>query len=178
MSEEDRPAKTAEDREHVHELHIFASHLRGQFLNGTAWLEVLLADVIANYFCPDRRRRMFFFSEVANGMRFSGKTALLEKILKFDFPEVHKAHPDLRKKLDSIGEFRNMLAHSHLDTRPETIAAKKRHEVSFIKYRVGELKTVFVTAEQAKSRAQDANKLRRVLLTIQREFRAHNDDKA
>ncbi len=174
----DESAKTTEDYEHVHELHVFASHLRGQFLNGTAWVEVLLTDVIANYFCPDKRRRMFFFSEVGNGMRFSAKTALLEKILKFAFPALHKAHPDLRKKLDSLGEFRNMLAHSHIDTRAEAIAAKKRHEVSFIRYRLGELKTVTVTSEQAKARAQEANKLQKILLAFQREFRAHNEKKA
>src|SRR5438477_8293063 len=115
----DERAKTSEDYEHVHELHAFASHLRGQFLNGTAWVEVLLTDVIANYFCPDKRRRMFFFSELANTMRFSAKTALLEKILKFDFPALQVAHRNLRKDLDSLGEFRNMLAHRHIDRTGE-----------------------------------------------------------
>ena len=174
----EEPAKTPEDYQHVHELHVFASHLRGEFLTGTAWLEVLLTDVIANYFCADKKRRMFFFSEVANRMRFSAKTALLEKILRFEFPALYKRHPDLCKKLDSIGEFRNMLAHSHIDTTAEAIAARKENEVSFIKYKLGEMTRVAVTSAEARRRAKEANELRGVLLDLQRAFRAANLDNA
>ncbi len=150
----DEPAKSPEDFQHVHHLHAFASHLRGQFLTGTAWVEVLLTDVIANLFCADKSRRMFFFSEVANTMRFSAKPALLEKILRFKFPALHKAHPELRKKLDSLAEFRKMLAHSHIDTSAEAVAARKQQEVSFIKYKLGEIIRVPVTSVEAKRRAQ------------------------
>src|SRR5437870_2868143 len=152
----DRPAKSPEDFQHVHDLHAFAANLRGKFLNGTAWLEVLLTDVIANYFCDDKDRRVFFFSEVANRMRFAAKTALLEKILRFKFPEFHQAHPKLREKLDSLGEFRNMLAHSHIDTTGEAVAARKRTEVSFIKYKLGRMTRVPVTSTEAQRRAEEA----------------------
>jgi len=170
----DKPTNTPEDFQHAHDLKVFAIRLRGEFLNETAWFEILLTDVIANYFCPDESRRKFFFSEVANKMRFAAKTALLANILRFEFLELHKANPQLRKRLNSLGEFRNMLAHSHIDTSAEAIAARKENEVSFIKYKAGRMTRVPVTFDDARMRAKDARELRKTLLEIQRKFRGPN----
>src|SRR6266700_574119 len=67
-------------------LHKFAAELRGKFLNKNAWIETLLGDILASYFCSDVNRRVLFFSEVANDMRSSTKAALLDKILQHSFP--------------------------------------------------------------------------------------------
>jgi hypothetical protein len=65
---------TREDLEHSHRLHEFAAEIRGKFLNSTAWIETLLNDILAGYFCPDDKRQGLFFSEVVNDMRLNSKT--------------------------------------------------------------------------------------------------------
>ena len=100
----------------AHDLHQLACRIRGEFLNGTAWMDVLLTDIVSHYFCFERERRMLFFTEVASTMSFRAKTLLLEKVLRYEFPEVLSQYPKLRQRLDSLREFRNILAHNHLDT--------------------------------------------------------------
>src|SRR5438067_9117812 len=87
-------------------LHKLAAELRGKFLNGSAWIETLLGDILATYFCRDSERRGLFFSEVANDMRLSSKATLLDKILQREFPQLLKAYPRLKKRLDSLRGFR------------------------------------------------------------------------
>ena len=153
--------------QHAHALRAFACNLRGQFLEGTAWLEVLLTDILAQYFCSDRRRRMFFFSEVANSMSFRSKAGLLDKIISYEFPEFHGAYPKLKKRLDEFRQFRNMLAHDHIDTSDAELSAKPSGEVTFLQYKRGQLKRVRITEEDAQQRADNANKLKKELLAIQ-----------
>jgi hypothetical protein len=76
---------------HPQALHEFAAELRGKFLNGSAWIETLLGDILATYFCGDSERRGLFFSEVANDMRLSSKATLLDKILEREFPQLRKS---------------------------------------------------------------------------------------
>jgi hypothetical protein len=153
-----------------HELHQLACRLRGEFLTGTAWIEVLLTDIVSHYFCAQKRRRMFFFTEVAAGLSFRSKTSLLHKILKYEFPELLTKHPRLRERLDSFREFRNLLAHSHLDTSEQSLAKRKPDEVLFVKYKAGKMSQVRVNAAEAGRRAEEANQLRRELLDLQRQF--------
>ena len=151
-------------------LHKLAAELRGKFLNKSAWIETLLGDILASYFCSDVNRRVLF-SEVANDMRSSTKAALLEKILQHSFPQLREAHPRLKKRLDSLRTFRNRLAHSHIDTSEDALAAKKFDEVTFVFYEDEEMKRQCVTRADAKRRATEANQLQNDLLDIQRAVR-------
>jgi hypothetical protein len=57
---------TKEHLEDSHRLHEFAAEIRDKFLNSTAWVETLLSDILAGYFCPNDKCRGLFFSEVVN----------------------------------------------------------------------------------------------------------------
>jgi hypothetical protein len=59
-----------------------------------------------------------------------------------------------------------MLAHSHIDTSAEAVAARKQNKVSFIKYKLGEVTRVTVTSVEARRRAQEANELQKILLEL------------
>lgn len=117
---------------------------------------------------------MFFFSEVANGMPFRAKIDLLGKIIDFEFPELAQKYPNLKNRLDKFRDFRNTLAHSHIDTSAHQLAAKKRDEVTFVKYKLGKLTHVRVTAGDAKHHANQANQIRQELLAIQRRLFVSN----
>ena len=153
---------------HSQALHEFAAELRGKFLNGSAWIETLLGDILATYFCGDSERRALFFSEVANDMRFSSKAALLDKILEREFPQLRKAYPRLKQRLDSVRRFRNRLAHAHVDTSEAALAARKSDEVTFIFYEDGQMKRQQVARADAQRRANEANQLRKDLVEVQR----------
>jgi len=149
-------------------LHEFAAELRGKFLNKSAWIETLLGDILATYFCSDVNRRGLFFSEVANDMRLSAKAALPDKILQHNFPQLRETHPRLKKRLDSLRTFRNRLAHSHIDTSEHALASKQSDEVTFIFYEDGKMKHQCVTRADAQHRAAEANQLQNDLIDIQR----------
>lgn len=159
---------TADDLRYVQRVHEFASRLRGEFLTGSSWIEVILTAILAQYFCPDIKRRMLFFSEVANGMRLTSKIALLEKVILRDFPEFAKAHPRLTKRLEKFRDFRNVLAHSHIDTSERALRKKRANEVTFVFYKLGELAHRRVTAAEATQRANEANKVRAELIELQK----------
>jgi hypothetical protein len=153
---------------HSHALHEFAAELRGKFLNGSAWIETLIGDILAAYFCGDSERRGLFFSEVANDMRLSSKATLLDKILEREFPQLRKTYPRLKQRLDSLRAFRNRLAHAHIDTSEAALAAGKSDEVTFIFYEDGQMKRQQVTRAGARRRADEANQLRKDLVELQR----------
>jgi len=147
-----------------------ACRLRGEFLNGTAWLDVLLTDILSHYFCSEKHRRLLFFTEVAGPTTFRAKTLLLEKILRHEFPDILSQHPKLRERLDALREFRNVLAHNHLDTSAQSLVKLKPDEVVFVKYKLGKTSQVRISASEAQQRADDANELRQQLLALQKRF--------
>lgn len=165
-----------EDLEYSHELHEFAANMRGQFLQGSTWIEMLISDILALYFCPQLNRRSLFFSEIAYGMRFISKVELLQKVISRDFPNFEESYPGLVDRLDTFRVFRNLLAHGHIDTSPEALASRKPDEVTLVLYKAGEPKRRRVTVHEATKQADEANELRGQLLEIQRHLFAINQD--
>ena len=160
-------ALTAQERNRSKKLHAFAEELRGKFLTGAAWIETLLSDVIANYFCADEQRRSLFFSDIALEISLRRKTELLMTLLKKDFPTMLTKHPRLKHQLEALRLFRNRLAHSHTDTSKPALSAATPDEVTFIYYRNGKMQRQKVTRADAQQRAREANQLRRALIAIQ-----------
>jgi hypothetical protein len=150
--------------------------MRGEFLTATAWMDVLLTDIVSHYFCPDKNRRTFFFTEVAGALNFRSKTLLLEKILNYEFPDLLVKHPRLRERLDSLREFRNVLAHNHLDTSKESLAKRKPGEAVFVKYKLGKKSQVWISDDDARRHAEKANQLQRELIELQRRFFRSNEN--
>jgi hypothetical protein len=152
--------------EYAHELHKFASHMRGEFLTGATWIEVILSDIIGRYFCGNAKRRILFFSEVANKIGFARKIALFEQVILSEFPQFEKSCPQFKRRLDAFLEFRNVLAHSHIDTTARALAKRKRDEVTFIIYKCGKMVRRRVTADEGERRANDINALRPHLINF------------
>ena len=160
--------------EYSHELHEFASIMRGEFLNGATWIEVILSDILGRYFCESEKRRSLFFSEIGNKLSFARKVALFERIILSEFPDFEKTSPDFKRRLDAFLEFRNVLAHCHIDTSTPTLTKRKPNEVTFIIYKPGKMVRRRVTAAEAAERANDINALRTQLIRFQEMLSAKN----
>ena len=120
-----------------------------------AWIETLLSDIIARYFCVDEHGRSLFFSDIALEMNLRRKTELLITLLNRDFPTILTAHPRLKDQLEALRSFRNRLAHSHIDTSKPALSATTRDEVTFIYYRTGKTQRQAVTREDAQQQAKE-----------------------
>jgi hypothetical protein len=70
---------TPEELKNSHKLHKFASELRGKFLNGATWIDMVLCEIITSYFCTNQNRRTLFFSDVGVDISLYRKTELLSK---------------------------------------------------------------------------------------------------
>jgi len=160
-------AITESQQEQSKRLHALAVELRGNFLGGTTWVEPLLSDIIAGYFCGSSPRRSLFFSEVAHRMPFERKSRLICLFLKHEFPNLHANYPNLERQLDELRGFRNVLAHAHIDTSEAALSIEVRDEVTFVTYKDGERRLLRVTCDDAATRADEANQLRDYLQTIQ-----------
>jgi hypothetical protein len=164
---EDIASLTVAERRRAKELHAFADEVRGKFLTGTAWVETLLSDVLARYFCMSERRRLLFFSDVASKMDLRHKSELLMTLLRQDFPGLIAEHPQLERLLKSVRSFRNRVAHAHIDTSKSALHTRGDH-VTFIFYRKGRTHRQKVSRAGAQQRAEEANRLRNALIAIQR----------
>ena len=154
----------------IHHMHEVARRMRGAFIEGSAWIEVLLTDIISHYFVSEKHRRLLFFSDVADAMSLYQKTTLLRKIFEHEFPELLVEYPKLSQRLSKFREFRNLLAHNHLDTSEAAIARRKPNEVLFVVYKRGRASTRCLTVEEVQKLADQVNKLRKELLAIQKQL--------
>ena len=163
---------TPAERGKSHQLHKLANEIRGKFLTGATWIEILLSDILATYFCTSEQRRLLFFSVVAVEMSLYRKTELLVKLLRFEYPEMLMKYPRLESQLQVFRSFRNLVAHSHIDTSKPALGTTTQDEVTFIYYRNGKVKHRKVTRKDAQQRAKEANSLRDALVVIQSHINA------
>ena len=142
-------------RENLRSIAELAARLRGYFISRTVWLDMLVSDIIASYFCQRERRRDLFFSEIVNGgdITFSKKIDLLIAILRFDFPDLLKQSPKLKDDLDNIRRLRNRMAHSH--------------QFTIIFYEGGQTKEQVITPDDIETRIHKATNLQVQLTNIQ-----------
>ena len=70
-------------------LHSMMSQIRGTSIDQAIWIDVLVTDMLANFFCVDKERRALLSSEVLSGRdsTFSGRLEVLEQIAKKWFPQ-------------------------------------------------------------------------------------------
>ena len=93
-------------------LHAMMREIRGTSIDQAIWIDVLVTDMLASFFCSDKERRALLSSEVLSGRdsSFSGRLEVLERIAKKWFPEFVSKHAQTFKRLDKIRRFRNRLA--------------------------------------------------------------------
>jgi hypothetical protein len=110
----------------------------------------MVGNILAEYFAPETNRRMLLLSEVFSAATsgFNKNIVLLGKVIAFEFPSFAARYPNLQKNLDSIREFRNVLAHGLLDTTPDWMAKKYTDRIRIINFKRGKSVTREITIEE------------------------------
>ncbi len=90
----------------------------GEIISRTVNLERIIDTMIASYFCHDDTKRDELLKLVlcTERITFESKRQVLKWIFETYDNSIIKAYPTLFKDLQNIGEYRNVLAHNHLDT--------------------------------------------------------------
>jgi hypothetical protein len=128
-------------------LHSYVRDWRGRVLNTVAVIERDIALLISSYFCEEEKK-YFFFSEVATSHFFSfrSKINILKKILKKDYQFCLDQNPDFFREIERVIEFRNLIAHSPIDTSDEALERDPKEGVGFVSYSDG-VKSIKVITE-------------------------------
>ena len=157
-----------EKKEKVEMYYALAKEIRGTFMEQTIWIAHFMSDMIANYFCDDKKKRELLFSEVITGddFRFSTRIALLFDILEKSHPDVLLRTKGLKDRLDKIRRFRNRLAHSHLKATDAEIEKAQERFVTFCFYEDGMMKEQVVTKEDLRDRLVETSKVLDELLQL------------
>lgn len=120
------------------QLHSYVREWRGRILNTMAVAERNIALLISSYFCKEEKK-YFFFSEVATSHFFSlrSKVNILKKILKKDYQFCLDQEPNFFKNLETVIEFRNLIAHATIDVSDDALKRDPREGVGFVSYSEG-----------------------------------------
>ncbi len=90
---------------------------RGEIIARVVYLERIMDAIIANYFCDNDNKideiRMLILS--TERITYENKRQVLKWIYEKHQSDIFKSHPKIFKDMQEIGEFRNVLAHNHLD---------------------------------------------------------------
>lgn len=158
------------EAEKLNALHALMREIRGTSIDQAIWLDVVVTDILASFFCADTERRALLSSDVLTGRdaTFSGRVDVLEKIAKKWFPEFVANHINLFDGLDKIRRFRNRLAHSHLDTSEAFLAKGYTDRIQLVFHEDGTGKTQVVTVAEFKERLRDATQVMFSLLELQK----------
>ena len=91
---------------------------RGEIIARTVNLERIIDTFIASYFCHEDKKRDELLLLILSTERitYENKRHVLKWICETYAKDLIKQYPTLFKDLQKIGEFRNILAHNHLDT--------------------------------------------------------------
>jgi hypothetical protein len=133
------------------------------------WLDVLVTDILAQYFAPHEDRRKLLSSEVLAGphLSFSGRIKVLQKVVARSYGSFVQEHPALFERLDKIRRFRNRLAHSHLDTSDEFIAKGFKDRIQIVFYEEGTTKQQVITVEESDERLKECSAILLKLVELQ-----------
>ena len=123
-----------EKNKKIKELLISVIDLRGAIINDVIFLERVIDDFIANYFCSDPVKRDELMELVLTNERYSlsSKIEVMVRIIKLHYKEFFNQYPNIKGELDFISEKRNVLAHVLLDTTNEGI---ENEVMGFIRFK-------------------------------------------
>jgi len=160
----------APEAEQLNRLFAFARDLRGALIDQAIWIDVILTEILARYFVPDEGKRMLFSSDVLTGSdsSFSGRIAVLRKVVSRSYAAFQEAYPDFFDRLDKIRRFRNRLAHAHLDTSDAFVAKAHVDRIQLVFYEDGVTKTQVVTADECRSRLAECSEVVRQLVELRK----------
>ncbi len=153
---------------HLRKYYNLVRDMRGSFLEQSIWIDHILSELLAEYFCDNDKIRPLFFSEVIGGadFRFSSRITLLGSIMKAYHPQLAPKQKSLCDRLDKVRRFRNRLAHSHVKADPEDIARAQDDKFTLVFYEDGMSKEYIASAEDFRVRIKEATDLFIELLEI------------
>ena len=157
-------------------LYQLAQEIRAPFLEQAIFVEKLLEDIIAQYFCPEEGRRNLFLSLVINGtdLTFSTKILIFERLLILCYPDIIKKHAKLTGEIHKVRRFRNRIAHAMLDASPEFLSQKFTDRIQLVYQEDGRKKQQVVTVAERNERLAACTKIIMALLEIQKEIAKQN----
>src|SRR6185437_14279958 len=97
---------------------------------------------------------------------FSGRCAVLEKVVASFYPAFHKEQEKLFDGLSKMRRTRNRLAHAHLDTNDEFLSKDHTDRIQLVFYEDGERKQQMITVEEFQQRLKDGSKTTQVLVEL------------
>jgi len=111
--------------------------MRGRFLNHVAVIDITIAALLAEYFCPiDLRKRQLLRDRVLSNSIQRKKSVLLD-IIKSDYPTYWSENKAHLEALTEVIEFRNCLAHSALDVSETALERDLSEGVGFLDWKNG-----------------------------------------
>jgi hypothetical protein len=157
------------DGQRLNHLYELAKHVRGAFMDQAIWIDVIVTDILAQYFAPDTNKRMLLSSDVIAGpdASFSSRIRLLQKILLRSYTSFAQEFPKLCDQLDKIRRFRNRLAHAHLDTSDAFMSKGYEDRIQLVFFEDGSEKTQMITIEESNVRLKECSDVVRQLLALQ-----------
>ena len=151
-----------------------SEEIRGAFMDRAIWIDTILTDALAAYFCLDEERRRLLQSDVLTGLdtTFSGRIRILKTLLTLRLKEWAADHEDLVPKLDKIRKFRNRLAHSLIDSSEKFLSQGHKDRVQFVFYEEGQQKYQLVTVDEMKKRLAECSEVVMVLVDLRKYVRS------
>jgi hypothetical protein len=149
----------APEADHLGRVYEWSVRIRGAFMDQTIWLDTIITGILVLYFTEDAKKQSVL-GEALTGrdFSFSGRTELLEKVVKVSFPDFANTRRDLFTKLDKIRRFRNRLAHAQLDTS-DGFLARGGEQIRLVFYENGEEKHQIITFADAKVRLAECSQV-------------------
>jgi len=146
-------------------LHEMMKSIRGTIIDQAIWADVIVTDILAEFFAPDRKRRMLLLSDVLTGRdaTFSGRVAVLEKVVTSFYPAFLDENKKLFDGLSKMRRLRNKLAHAQLDTSLEFLEKECTDRIQLVFYEDGEKKQQVITVEDFHERLREGSTTTRLL---------------
>jgi hypothetical protein len=144
----------------------FDTDVRGTYLFKSTWIETLLNQIISYYFCSDDKiKRNQILSILIHDLNFSNKIRVFLNIMKSNYYEINKKHPELKKDLEQVRDWRNKFAHCMLDTTVEYIK-KNTGKIRYEFYSDGKKQYLEITENSIHKKISEIENLQFTLLEI------------
>jgi hypothetical protein len=130
-------------------VHALASRIRGDFMGQAIGIDLLIVDILTQYFTPDKERRMLLQSEVFSTSSFSKNINVLKAVVKYSFALFNENNPNVLSELDELRNFRNKLAHALLDLSDGWMAQGHTDRIRLTSFKRGKPEHSIVTIEES-----------------------------
>jgi hypothetical protein len=146
--------------------------IRGSTLNIATIIEHSIGKIISYHFHMDVDKRNLFFSLIMNdrSMSFSRKIIILNDLLKICYPDIYSKNRQVRKDLQKIVDWRNLISHSNSLMTEEIKQERDFKKVHYSQYSKDQRKVISVSAEEYQERISFMNDTIHRLTKIEKEI--------